>query len=155
MKQFPLRVIAVGSVLTVLSAQPAHAVDVSLSGLVTSQCVLSLTTPGSLAPSVDGKQLGSAETGGLAATLSVLGTGITPTLTFGAPSLNAPSGSAGATPEISYTSLGGANQAYTSAQSTTSSSLIDTFTVHARVSKDTGFDAGNHTITTVVTCAQP
>lgn len=149
------RSVAGSCILTALTATPAQAVNVTLSGVLTSQCVLSLTTPGTLAPSIDGKRLGSGETGGLAATLSVLGTGVSPTITFGAPTLSAPSGSGGATTEISYTSLSGASQGYTSSQTVASSALIDTFSVNARVSKDTGFDAGTHTVTTVVTCAQP
>lgn len=38
-----------------------HAVNVNLSGLITSQCVLSLSTPGTPAASKDGKRLGSTE----------------------------------------------------------------------------------------------
>lgn len=147
--------VAASGVAALLAASPAQAVNVTLSGNVLSQCVLSLSTAGTLAPSIDGKRLSSSEAGGLAATLTVLGTGATPTLTFGAPTLSAPGGSTGGTTEIAYSSLSGANQNYTSSQTVATSALIDTFSINARVSKDTGFAAGTHTVTTVVTCAQP
>ena len=55
------RAIATGLVLTAFTAMPVHAVNVNLSGLITSQCVLSLSTPGTPAASKDGKRLGSTE----------------------------------------------------------------------------------------------
>lgn len=138
-----------------LFAAPAEAVPVTLSGSVTNSCTLTVTTSGTMALSSDGTVLGSAQSGGSAATLSVSAAGSTPTLTFAAPSVASGASTSGATTEIAYTSLSGANQAYTSSQTSHTASLIDTFTVHGRVTRAAGFGSGTYTVTTLVTCAQP
>ena len=91
------------------------------------------------------------------AQLTQVAIGSQPTLTFAAPSLTAsPAGwTASHTDSIRYTSTGGADQTYTSSQSTvTSGGMTDTFTVHGKVDSTAGFAAGAYTLTTVVTCSQ-
>ena len=90
-------------------------------------------------------------TGAAPATLSVVATGAAPTLTFTAPVLSGPA--SGATTEIRYTGSS-ANQGYTSAGSSASTSLIDLVTIHARVQSSTGFPSGSYAVTTTVTCGQ-
>jgi hypothetical protein len=140
---------------TIISTStPAQAVNVSFSGTLVNLCIL---TPalGTLGLATDGSRLGSAEPGGLAATMTVVGTGSTPTLTIGAPTLTGPTGTSSAVTTLSYTSVSGANQAFTGSQTTTTASLLDTFTFNARVTKSGGFPSGIYTVTSVVTCAQP
>ena len=141
--------------LCLCTAGAAGATNVTLSGTVINSCVLTITTPGTLAPSTDGTRLGSEETGGVAAVMSVVATGAAPTINFAAPTLSGPSGSEDATTAVRYTSTGGANQAYTSSSSSrTMTGLLDTFTVNGRVTHATGFPAGQYTVTSVATCQQ-
>lgn len=139
-----------------LTAAPAAAEQVTLSGTLINSCTLSLSVPGALAAASDGKMLSSETAGGLPATMALVAIGGAPTLTFAAPGVSGPSGStSGATTQIRYTSLQGANQAYTSSQSSrVAGALLDTFTIHGRVTNDAGFAAGTYTLTTVVTCQQ-
>jgi hypothetical protein len=77
-------------------------------------------------------------------------------MTFASPSLTAsPSGwVASHTDEIRYTSTRGANQAYTASSSNYAlTGLIDTFTLHGRVTSSEGFAAGNYTLRSVATCS--
>lgn len=141
--------------LALLVPAPAAAEDVSLSGTLLQECTLTLDTAGSLATSEDGTVLGSEEAGGIGATLALVAVGATPTLTFAAPTLDAPAGDSGSTVEVAYSSTGGASQDYTDQQTTSSESvLIDVYTVHGKATNASGFAAGTYTITTVVTCAQ-
>ncbi len=136
------------------TSTPAQAVNVTFLGTLVNLCVLT-PAAGTLALAPDGSRLGSSETGGLPATMTIVGTGSTPTLTIGAPSLTGPSGTASAVTTLAYTSLSGANQAYTGSQTTSVANLIDTYTFNARVTKSGGFPSGSYTVTSVVTCAQP
>ncbi|HTU09687.1 MAG TPA: hypothetical protein VMG08_02215 [Allosphingosinicella sp.] len=119
-------------------------------------CILSLSTEGTLSLSGDATVLGSEQAGGLPAIMAVVAIGGTPQVSFTAPTLDAPAGMpAGAQVAIRYTSLGGANQAYTSAaSSSTNVRLLDTFTVHGRVTSPSGFQSGNYLVATVATCQQ-
>lgn len=149
------RTIAAAAVISCILTTPAGAANVSLSGLVVNACILTVGTPGVLAPASSGLRLGSEETGGLPATLTVVATGTAPTLSFAAPTLSAPAGSSGSTTEIRYNASGsGASQAYTSSASAAAAHLLDTFTVNARVSNSSGFSSGLYTASTVVTCSQ-
>lgn len=140
---------------TVGLACPATAATVTLSGLVINTCILTVTSPGVLAASNDGTTLGSEQAGGNFASLTVVATGTSPTLTFSAPILTSGATTAGATTEIAYNASGsGANQAYTSSQTSASSNLIDTFRINARVTRTAGFSSGTYTVTTIVTCSQ-
>lgn len=146
---------ALAALTFVASAGPAAAVTVSLSGTILNSCALTVGSSGTLAPASDGTRLGSEESGGSAASLTVVATGSAPTLTFAAPTLNAPAGSSGSTVAIRYNAGGsGASSGYTSSQTTASSNLIDGFTVHARVTNASGFVNGTYTASTVVTCGQ-
>jgi len=138
------------------AAQPATAADVVLTGLVVNSCTLTITTPGALAPAVDGMTLASDQTGGVTAVLSLVAAGTQPTVSFSAPTLAGPTGFSGTpTTEIRYTSTSGAMQTYTSmATSAPVNGLIDTFSVNGRVTSASGFASGQYTVTTVATCQQ-
>ena len=145
-------------IVTTSCVTKADAATISFSGTVLDSCVLAVSTPGVLGTSSTGTRIGSEETGGGAAVMTVVATGATPTIQFAAPSLaTSPAGLAG-TPTVSlrYTSLRGASQAYTSSASsyTLSGGLLDTVTANARADNSPGFAAGNYSITTVVTCQQ-
>jgi hypothetical protein len=60
------------------------------------------------------------------------------------------------TVSLKYTSLGGANQAYTSSASqyTSNNILADTVTLNAKATDSSGFAAGNYRIQTTATCQQ-
>ena len=151
-----IRAMALAAACVLLRGMPARAATVSLSGLIPNICVLTLTTPGTLAISTDGTRLSSQESGGNAATLTVVAAGANPGIQFSAPSLNPPGGWSGSpTNQISYTSPGGANQAYTSGASTYSMNrLLDTLTIQGRVTSADGFIAGTYTLTSTATCQQ-
>ncbi|QPQ55270.1 hypothetical protein IC614_01230 [Allosphingosinicella flava] len=137
-------------------AAPAQAENVTFSAALVNSCVLSLSVPGTLAATSDGTTMTSETGGGLPATMTLVAVGAAPTVNFAAPSLSGPSAStSGATTQIRYTSLQGANQAYTSGTSSRAAgALLDTFTVHSRVTNNAGFTTGTYTVTTVVTCQQ-
>lgn len=130
--------------------------DVTFTGSLISSCVLNLSTPGLLSASTDGTTLSSETSGGTSALLAVVAVGTAPTVSFGAPTLNAPAGAAsGSTTSIKWTTLSGKNQAFTSNTSSASGlSLIDAFTVNTRVQNSSGFASGNYTVRTTVTCQQ-
>lgn len=139
-------------------ATPAAASsNVTLSGTITNSCILTPAS-GVLALSASGLILGSEQTGGSAATLTVLAIGNVPSISFAAPTLtSAPvTYTTSPTVQIKYTSAnGGANQAYTSSTSSGASTRSDVFTVNGKVTDNSGFEAGNYTMTTVATCQQP
>jgi hypothetical protein len=139
-----------------LAAAPTEAADVTLRGSLISSCILTLSTEGQLAAATDPTLFGSEQPGGNAALMAVVAVGATPTVTFSAPTIEAPAGfDGGAEAEISYTSLGGSNQPYTSATSSSAQvRLLDTFTINARIVSPNGFAAGNYAVHTVTTCAQ-
>lgn len=139
-----------------LSSTVANAAEVRLRGNLAASCVLSLGSEGRLAISQDGTTFGSEEATGLPATLTVLAVGGAPSVQFTAPTADGPSGTlTGATTAIRYVSLGGTNQPYTSAASTGANvRLLDTITVHGRVIRPAGFEAGNYLVRTTATCQQ-
>lgn len=147
--------------LITLLQSAAHAQTVvTFDGVVVESCVLSVTTPGTLGVSTDsGKVLGSEQPSGVAAVLAVTATAGAPTITFSAPTMSARPSAYTGTPTVSmrYTSLGGANQAYTSGQSqyTSTNPLTDAVTVHARAVDNGGFAAGTYQVQTTATCQQP
>lgn len=141
---------------SILLAQPASATNVTLNAALTSSCTLALSTGGVMTTSGSGTVLGSEQSGGTAASMTLVALGTLPTVTFAAPSLTAsPTGwSATSVKEIKYVSTRGANQAYTASSSSfIETGLTDTFTVNGRVTSTEGFAAGNYTLTTVVTCS--
>lgn len=144
-------------IVLIAGASPALAANVNLNANLVNSCVLSVGTNGVMTASSTGIQIGSENNGGSAAALSLVAIGSSPTVTFGVPSLSiSPNGWSGSpTVAIRYTSTAGANQGYTSSQTTrTSGPLSETFTVHGKVDNADGFASGNYTLTTVVTCSQ-
>lgn len=139
-----------------LSASSAGAIDVTLTANLINSCILTISTPGQLTAATDGRSLGSENSGGVPAAFGMVAIGAAPTLRFQAPTLTSPAGWSGSpTVRIRYTSLGGADQAYTSATTTYSgSALLDTFTVQGRVDNDDGFAGGQYVVHTLVTCQQ-
>jgi hypothetical protein len=135
---------------------PAAAVDVTFTANLINSCILSLNTPGAMAVSTDGKTMSSENVGGASAVMLLVSIGAAPTLNFSAPTLVSPAGWSGTpTTSIKYTSLGGANQAFTTTSSTaTAGVLIDAFTINTKVENATGFANGNYTVREVVTCQQ-
>ena len=150
-----MRNLLASALLIGLVSAPAAAANVSLSANLVNSCVLSIGSNGTMTAATTGTQIGSENSGGSSASLTMVAIGSLPTVTFAAPTLSSPAGwSATHTNSIRYTSSGGANQAYTSAQSTsTASALTDTFTVHGKVDSAAGFAAGSYTLNTVVTCS--
>lgn len=149
----------VAASLFVALAVPAQAVPVTFDGTVLASCVLTVGSNGTLGTSADGgTRIGSEESGGSAASLSIVATGGRPTITVGAPILSQkPSAYTGSpTVNIRYTSTGGGNQAYTAGSTsyTSSNVLGDSLTLNARAVDPTGFAAGAYRIQTQVTCQQ-
>ncbi|RST31324.1 hypothetical protein HMF7854_11100 [Sphingomonas ginkgonis] len=153
-----MRIITLALPVTILlAAVPAQAANVTFTGVLTNSCTLSLTTPGILAPATSGTIFGSEQSGGTAAVMAVAAVGVFPTITFNAPSVTlAPTNwTATHTDEIRYTSANGASQVYTSGSSSfRETGLLDTFTVHGRISSAEGFAGGSYALTSVVTCSQ-
>ena len=148
---------AVFGLVALAASQAAGATDVNLNALLISSCTLTLATPGVMTASLAGTVIGSEQSGGTPASMTIVSLGVLPTISFAAPSLTAKPGgwTASHTDEIEFTSTRGANQSYTSSSSSfVETGLTDTFTVHGRVTSAEGFAAGNYTLTTVVTCSQ-
>lgn len=130
---------------------------IPFTGIVLESCVLTVSTPGVLAMSSSGTELGSQASGGVAAVLGVVATGGAPTVKFTAPTMSVkPAAYAGSSAvSLAYTSTGGANQAYTTAASQyTASGTLDAVTLHAKAVDASGFAAGNYTLRTTATCEQ-
>lgn len=141
----------VASALTLPTAAQAEPINFRATLLVS--CII-VVTDGTLAPNGDYTSLSSENVGGLPATAAVTALGGSPRLTFTAPTITSSADVTGVTPQIRYTSLGGANQAYTSSQTTyDQSGLLGTYTVSAQASKPSGFNVGTYTIGTVLTCS--
>jgi len=149
--------LAVTAILCPAQGAQAQTV-VAFDGTIASTCILAISTPGALAMSTTGTEIGSEQATGVAAVLSVTATAGAPTLSFTAPSMSLkPSGYSG-TPTVSlaYTSPGGASQAYTNSSSnyTSTNPLGDTVTLNAKAVDSNGFIAGAYRIQTTVTCSQ-
>jgi hypothetical protein len=153
---------AAGLGAVALSLVPAVAraqTVVQFDGLVIASCVLTVSTPGVLAANASsGTEVSSEQSGGVPAVLSVVATAGRPTISFTAPAMSVKPGAYSGTPTVSlkYTSLGGANQAYTSSASqyTSNNILADTITLNARATDASGFAAGSYRIQTTATCQQ-
>ena len=141
-------------------AQPAAAVDVTFSGTLAGVCTLALSLPGTLALSVDGTRLGSEETGGIPATLTILSIG-TNTVTVAAPTRTASPAAyvpTGEVVEIAYNGLAGlagVTHAYTASSSTFGINTLPLTIVlfNSRITNANGFAAGTFTTRSVVTCS--
>lgn len=145
--------IAAGALSLCLGAQAASAQTVvRFSGTVLNSCILALSTPGVLT-SQNGTQLTST----VPALLSVTAIGDSPRVSFTAPAMaTKPTGyTRSPTVEMAYTSLSGANQAYTTgASSYRGGILIDVYTVNARATDNDGFPSGGYAIESTATCQQ-
>ncbi len=151
--------LAAGTLLTGLAA-PAHAQSVlAFNGLVTTSCILSVSTSGSLGVNTStGTEIGSELSGGAAAVLTVVSTGGRPTLTFSAPTMSQRPAAYAGSPIINlkYSSTGGGNQSYTTGQSsyTSTNALGDLVTLNMKADDSGGFAAGSYRLQTTVTCQQ-
>ena len=75
------------ALISVAAAGPAAATNVTLNATLVSSCTLTLSTPGTMTASTDGTLLGSEQSGGSAASMTLVAIGTLPTITFAAPSL--------------------------------------------------------------------
>src|ERR1700742_3647231 len=101
--------LAAAAATVALCAVPAQATNVTFSGTLGLSCALSLTTPGTLALSADGKTLGSEQTGGVPAVLSIVSVASNP-VSVAAPTLTSSPGGydpTGQQLEVAYTGLSG------------------------------------------------
>ena len=137
-------------------ATGAKAQNVNFTSSILDSCTLSLSIAGQMNPGAEGTSI-SSENAGRAAVMAVVAIGTKPTVEFGAPTLTQAPEDYSGTPlaEISYSSLGGADQEMTSSTSSyTSTLLLDTITLNAQVSDSNGFVGGEYTLTSVATCSQ-
>lgn len=154
MTKRPVLLLALG---TALGAAPTvQAATVSLSGLVVNSCVLTVPTTGLLVADATGTTLRSdAGTGARAASLTIVGVGSAPTLTFASPQATSPSGATPDSVQFSYAAAGsGASRGFAATGATASSNLIDTFTINGKIDRAAGFPSGTYGMTITVTCGQ-
>lgn len=135
-------------------AVPAQAQIINMTGTVINLCVLTISTPGILAVGANGLDLSTTQSGGVAASLTVVATGTNPTITFSTPSLTGTS-SSGATTEVAYSSSGGASRSMGSGGYVYAMNrLLDTITINGRANNPNGFRSGIYTISSTATCSQ-
>lgn len=153
---YRLRLAAFAASSCFAAVSSAQTATVTFSGSVVNTCVINISTPGTLGLATSGTTLSSEEVGGVNSLLAVIATGSTPQISFTAPALTGPAASiTTATKMISYSSPGGAAQAYTASNSTyTMNRLLDTLTVKATATNTDGFASGNYAISSTVTCQQ-
>lgn len=146
--------------LILLAPTPAWAIDVTFTGIVLNTCTLAVPTPGIMTLSGDGKTLGSDQTLGVPAELTIVSLGAN-TITLAPPTLETyPAGyaSGSETVQMSYngvSGLSGVSHAYTSAQQTFSVGIlpITSLFINNQVVNTAGFVQGTYTTKTVVTCS--
>ena len=142
--------------LVIGAATPAvAATDVTFTGTVSDTCTLAVPTPGIMTLSPDGTILGSDQTLGLPATVTVLSLGGN-TLTLSAPTLTShPSGYAGGeTVQTKYSGLA-SQPTYTSTQQTIPLGILPLtdLIINMQVVNANGFVEGDYTAKTVLTCS--
>ncbi|WP_029041216.1 hypothetical protein [Cucumibacter marinus] len=149
------------AIASICGLAPAHAEDVIFSANLTGSCTLALTTPGVLTLSGDGQTLGSEETLGVPATLTILSIGSN-TVTVGAPSRTSapPAGysSGTETVEVTYQGTGllsSVSQGYTESETNfgVGTIALTAVTFNSRILNSSGFAAGSYTVESVVTCS--
>lgn len=138
-----------------LAAGPAlAATDVVFTGTVSDTCTLAVPTPGIMTLSGDGKTLGSDQTLGVPATVTVVSLGSN-SVTLAAPTLtDAPNGYAGGeTVQMSYSGL--ASHAYTSQQQSFALGILPltSLIINMQVLNPNGFVQGTYKAKTVLTCS--
>jgi hypothetical protein len=128
-------------------------------GVPASACTLTVSNGGTLALSGDGRRFGSGESGGTAATFTIIDVG-GPTLTISAPQIvNSPSGFNTGTAQVqaAYTATGllySVTQNYTPNQTQFNVGIITlvTVTLNNRIVSN-AFVSGNYQTRTTVTCS--
>ena len=137
----------------------AHAVDVEFDGTVTNSCTLAIGTPGAIGLSGTSNNLSSENAGGVTAIVNVTSIGAN-SVTVGAPSLSTTPGtydSTGEAVQVKYTGTAGlslVDQDYTATETSfgVDTIAISTLLVDVQATNDNGFDEGDYTIATTVTC---
>ena len=130
------------------------ATDVVFTGSVTDTCTLAVPTPGTMTLSGDGKTLGSDQSLGVPATVTVLSLGSN-SVTLAAPTLtDSPVGyGGGETVQMSYSGL--ASHAYTTAQQSIPLGILPltSLIINMQVINTAGFVQGTYKAKTVLTCS--
>lgn len=131
---------------------------ITFEGTLNSSCALSVSTAGTLALSADGTILGSEQTGGTSAVLTIVAVGSNQ-ITVGTPTLtDSPAGytSSGQRIEYSYAGLNGlsgvTSGGFTSTSKQFNATILSTLKVDNHIVNTTGFATGHYATTTVVTC---
>lgn len=136
----------------------AIADTVTFNGTLSDSCTVTATGAGTMTAAANGLSMGTEETGGSAAGLSVSAVGTPPLVSFTAPGVtSAPAGYTGTpTASIKYSSSGASGQStYTTAASSSQlTGLAATYAVNGKVADSSGLASGNYTMTTVATCSQ-
>jgi|GEM_PF-1548837 len=156
-----MRGVVLGCLIAAAGVTPVlAATDVTFTGTVSDTCTVAVPTPGLMALSADGKTLGSEQSGGLAASVTIVSLGGN-SITVGAPSLvsSPPAFTPGEeTIQIKYAGLSGlssVSQDYTSAQTSFAVGILPltTLLVNMQIINDAGFAQGTYTAKTVLTCS--
>ena len=144
------------SLAAVLCPQAAWAVDVTFTGLVVDTCTLAVPTPGVMMLSGDGLVLGTDQSLGVPATVTVVSIGSN-TISLDAPALlTYPPGyvAGGETVEIAYDGLA-SHPLFTALPLSFDIGLLSlsTLFVDLRMTNPDGFVQGTYTAKTVLTCS--
>ena len=150
-----MRILAIAALVSASACPALASTDVTFTGTVSDTCTLAVPTPGIMTLSADGKTLGSDQTLGVPATVTVISLGGN-SLTLSAPTLTAsPAGYAGGeTVQMNYSGLA-SHPAYTSAQQTIPLGILPltSLIINMQVVNPSGFVQGNYTAKTVLTCS--
>ena len=149
-----MRSVVVICVLAIATPVVAAPLDVTFTGVVADTCTLAVPTPGVMMLSADGKTLGTDETLGVPATVTVVSLGDN-TISLSAPALvSSPVGyGGGETVTMAYSGL--ASQAFTGLPQTIDIGIlsITNLIVDMRVNNNSGFTQGIYVAKTVLTCS--
>lgn len=154
-----MRTLVLSAICLVFFSGHAGSADVTFSGLVANTCTL-VATPGVLALSASGTVLGSEETGGVPAEVSIVSLGVN-TVTVAAPTrTGSPAGynPTGELVRVAYqglNGLSGISQAYTGSATNFAVGILPltVLLVNNRITNANGFAQGTYQTTTVVTCS--
>ena len=149
-------VFAIVGVTVVCLPTGAAPLDVPLTGLVADTCTIAVATPGVMMLSGDGTILGSDQTLGVPATVTVISIG-TNNIALSAPTLETyPAGytPGGETVEMNYTGLA-SHPAFSSVGLDFDIGLLSlsNLFVNVKVTDPSGFAQGTYTAKTVLTCS--
>lgn len=154
-----MRPLLAAILLISLGVAPVAADSVGFAGSILDSCSLSLATSGTLAMSLDGTVLGSEESGGQPAQVTILSTG-SHSVTVAAPTLvTSPAGydPTGQQVEVAYQGqslLSGVSQPYTGAGTSfpVATIALSSLAINNRIRNTRGFASGSYATQTVVTC---